>query len=136
MKASDRLAAARAAKEVTIRKISEAEELRRAALCAGDDAAATKADHDLAELRLAVRRRDDEIELLPSLIALEQQEARLPNDPARARALLADKERRDRALRAKNPNDISAAEQTELDGFPIALGQLRQHIEMMERMHG
>jgi hypothetical protein len=133
MKASERLPAARAAKEATIRKISEAEGRRKDALLKGDDPTAATADHEIAELRLAVRRREDEIELLPSLIALEQQEARLPRDLVKARALLADKERRHRALQRKPKFDLSAADQMELDGFPIAQGQLRQHIEMLER---
>jgi hypothetical protein len=132
--AAERLAAAKAGKATTIREIAEAEELRRAALLEGNERAAAAADHVLIELRLALRRREDEIELLPGLISAEEQEARLPSDPAAARQLLAQKERRHRALLARPSRDRSAADQMEIDAYPIAQGQLRQHISMLERM--
>jgi hypothetical protein len=134
MKASDRLRAARAAKEATIKKISAAEGRRKDALLKGDDAAASKADHEIAELRLFVRRRDDEIELLPALISAQEQEARFPRDPAAARALLAQKERRYRELSAQHWNQRNAATQTEFDSLPIEIGRLKQVAEMLERM--
>jgi hypothetical protein len=134
MTATERLAAAKAAREVTIKKIAEVEEHRLDALRDGDDAEALAADHLIAALRLALKRREDEVQLLPGLISREGQEARLPSDPARARALLADLERRNRALQKRPLRDRSAHDQMELDAYPIASGQLKQHLARMERM--
>jgi hypothetical protein len=135
MSASSRLAAAKAGKEATIRKIAQAEDLRRQALLQGKEDVAVEADHYLTELRLALRRREDEIELLPPLIALEQQHARRPPDPADGRRLLAEKERRYRALRVRRWNELNAETQTELDSLPIEIGELKKHIELTERMN-
>jgi hypothetical protein len=129
-----RLAAAKAGREFAIRKIAEGEAHRRQALLDGDDAMAQAADLVLGALRLELRRREDEIELLPSLISREEQESRLPPDPVAARALLADKERRYRALSARPLCDRSASDQQEIDAYPIASGQLQQHIARLERM--
>lgn len=135
MKASERLTAATAGKEFAIRKIAEGEAHRRQALLDGDDAMAQAADLVITALKLQLARRVDEIELLRNgPIQREEQNTRFPPDPAAARQLLADKERRHRALLAKHKHDISAAEQMELDGYPIAQGQLQQHIAMIERM--
>jgi hypothetical protein len=134
MSAADRLTTARAGKAKALREIAAAQQRRLEHLRCGDDAAAAAADYDLGELRLTLKRREDEIELLPSLISVEGQEARLPSDPAKAKALLAEKERRYLALRARNKNDLSAVDQMELDSFPIASGQLQQHIALIEGM--
>jgi hypothetical protein len=136
MKASERLEAAKAGREFAIRKIAEGEAHRREALLSGDDGLAQAADLVIAALKLALARRQDEIALLLNgPIQREEQESRFPPDPAAARQLLAEKERRYRALLAKHQHDISAADQMELDSFPIASGQLRQHIELMEKIN-
>jgi hypothetical protein len=134
MKALERLTAAKAAKEVTIRKIAATEDLRRDHLRRGDDAAAAAADHVLIELRLALRRREDEILLLGPLVQREEQEVRTPTDPATMRKLLAQKERRYRELSAQRWNQRNAATQTEFDSLPVEIGRLRQHLDMLERM--
>jgi hypothetical protein len=134
MKASDRLRAARAAKEATLKKISDAEGRRKDALLKGDDPAAATVDHDLTELRAALKRREDEIGLLPALISAEEQEARLPSNPAAARALLAEKKARLQMLQCKRWNELDAATNTERDSLPIEIGRLTQAIESMERM--
>jgi hypothetical protein len=133
--AAERLTAAKVAKDFAIRKIAEGEAHRRQALLDGDDAMAQAADLVIAALKLQLARRTDEIELLRNgPLQREDQDSRFPPDPAAARQLLADKERRHRALLAKHPHDLSAADQMEIDGFPIAQGQLQQHIQRLERM--
>jgi hypothetical protein len=134
--ARERLAAARAGKATTIREIAEAESLRREALINGNERAATAADHVLIELRLALRRREEEIPLLGPLVQREEQEARTPSDPAIVRELLAQKERRYRELSAQRWNQRNAATQTEFDSLPVEIGRLKKHVELLERMHG
>jgi hypothetical protein len=134
--AAARLEAAKIGKATTIKEIAEAERLRREALIEGNERAAAAADRLLVEQRMALKRRIDELEILPSLVERELEEARLPSDPTAARALLAQKERRHRALLARPLHDRSAADQMEIDSFPIVAGQLTQHIALMESLHG
>jgi hypothetical protein len=134
MKASERLEAAKAGKEFAIRKIAEGEAHRREALLAGDDGMAQAADLVIAALRLALKRREDEIELLREPLQREQQEERFPPDIAAARALLQKQQERFRVLRARHQHSFDAATQQEMDAIPAELGRLQNHIVLLERM--
>jgi hypothetical protein len=107
---------------------------RRAALLADADGEAAVADHELAEARALARRLADKIELLGPVIVSEEREAALPNDPAAARALIAEKKRRLAALQSRRPTDRSAAEDHEIDQLRSWIPALTQRLELVERM--
>jgi len=137
MKVADRLTQAKRKLRQVEGAIEAATEQRRAVLLEGaaDSPAAIGADRELADLRLLRQRLIDQVDLLPSLVALEQQEARFPRNPAAARALLAEKQARLQMLRPKRWNELDAATSTERDSLPIEIGRLKQAIQSMEQMN-
>jgi hypothetical protein len=134
MKASKRLEAAKAGKATAIREIAEAESLRREALIKGNERAAAAADRLLIELRMALKRREDELELLREPLQREQQEARFPSDIVAARALLKKQQERFAVLRARHQHSFDAATQQEMDAIPAEMGRLQNHIVLLEKI--
>jgi hypothetical protein len=136
MNASKRLEAAKSGKATAIREIAEAENLRRETLIKGNERAAAAADRLLIELRMALKRREDEIELLREPLQREQQDARFPPDIAAARALLQKHDERLAVLRARHPHRFEASTAQERDTLPGEIERLQNHIQLLERMHG
>ena len=132
--ATERLAAAQAKQTALANQIAATEAARREALLADDDAGAAAADRELIELRLAVRRAVDQIELIVPLIEAERLQADWPHDPINAKIKLEQMCEQRRVLNAKRPVNRSAYDQQQLDHLICAIPAMKKHIAHLERM--
>lgn len=129
----DRLKAARAAQAETSKQIAKLEMQRSGALLADDDDKAAELDCNLDELRRLARRHVDKIALLGPVMALEEQQRRIPPNLDDARARVTQLLQQQNLLTRKNRLDRSAVDDHELQVIASELDVLGRHVSTMER---